>query len=50
MKVTRPPGRDPARNALSNTSINAPKANGSSGPKVDGRFLCSGSDHARWST
>jgi hypothetical protein len=32
MKVTRPPGRDPACNALSNTWINAPKANGSSGP------------------
>ena len=35
MKVTRPPGRDPARNALRNTSINAPKGNGSNGPKAN---------------
>jgi hypothetical protein len=32
MKVTRPPGRDPARNAASNTSIDEPKANDSNGP------------------
>ena len=37
MKVTRPPGRDPARNALRNTSINAPKANGSNEPQAANR-------------
>jgi hypothetical protein len=34
MKVTRPPGRDPASNALSNTSKNVPEANGSNGPRA----------------
>ena len=34
MKVTRPPGRDPACNALSNTSTNAPKVNGSNGTQA----------------
>ena len=49
MKVTRPPGRDPARNALSNTSINIPNANGCNGPKAEARFMRRGSRRARWS-
>jgi hypothetical protein len=48
MKVTRPPGRDPARNAWSNTSTNAPKANGSKGPQADA-IRAPRPHHARWS-
>jgi hypothetical protein len=45
MKVTRPPGRDPARNALRNTSTNVPKGNGSNGPKAT---TCITAFHASW--
>jgi hypothetical protein len=38
MKVTRPPGRDPARTALKNTSINAPKVNGRNGPNANSQI------------
>jgi hypothetical protein len=34
MKVTRPPGRDPARNAWRNRSRKRQKANDSNGPQA----------------